>query len=148
MNVQSMLLEEMCGVKLTDVPEHFEELKDLLNDLRVSYLPGSVLTFALRAFNPCASWNFGIENWPKLSAFSPLSVTMSVYVQGCLACFFALHKAVDSNMQGLQGALALLNGAGAMLVQGSSSKPQIAPSCRCLTAPIPTSRSLRSIKNR
>ena len=35
--LQSMLLEEMCGVKLTDVPEHFEELKDLLNDLRVSF---------------------------------------------------------------------------------------------------------------
>lgn len=37
--LQSMLLEEMCGVKLSDVPEHFEELKDLLNDLRVGILP-------------------------------------------------------------------------------------------------------------
>lgn len=34
-SLQSLQLEEMCGVKLSDVPEQFEELKDLLNDLRV-----------------------------------------------------------------------------------------------------------------
>lgn len=34
-SLQSMQLEEMCGVKLSDVPKQFEELKDLLNDLRV-----------------------------------------------------------------------------------------------------------------
>lgn len=39
MALQSQLLEEMCGVQLPDVPEKFEELKDLLNDLRVSILP-------------------------------------------------------------------------------------------------------------
>ena len=38
-SLQSILLEEICGVKLSDVPEHFEELKDLLNDLRVGVSP-------------------------------------------------------------------------------------------------------------
>ena len=36
---QHLLLERMCGVDLPEAPEQFEELKYLLNDLRVSVLP-------------------------------------------------------------------------------------------------------------
>ena len=51
--LQSMLLEEMCGVKLSDVPEHFEELKDLLNDLRVGVLPPQLLVhFLMSVYRP------------------------------------------------------------------------------------------------
>ena len=52
-SLQSMLLEEMCGVKLSDVPEHFEQLKDLLNDLRVGVLPPQLLVyFLVSAYQP------------------------------------------------------------------------------------------------
>ena len=36
---QQLLLEKMCGVELPEAPEQFEELKYLLNDLRVSIFP-------------------------------------------------------------------------------------------------------------